>query len=116
MPEHGRDARLIAWARDFARDLHHAVRVFQRAPGFAVVAALTLAIGIGANTAVFSLVHGLLIAQLPVREPDRLIAVSHNSLERRSGAGLPYDFVRAPARHRARAGRHPACRTNNAPA
>lgn len=58
------------------QDLRFAVRSFLRTPGFTIVAALTLAIGIGANTAIFSAIDALLIRPLPFAEPDRLMKVS----------------------------------------
>src|SRR5256885_17116867 len=51
-------------------------------------------IGIGANTGVFSLVHRVLLASLPVDHPEQLVALSHTSLERNGGTGFPYPFFR----------------------
>ena len=59
----------------FAADLRHTFRLIRKAPGFTAVAIVTLALGIGANTAVFSAVDALLIRALPYSDPDRLVMV-----------------------------------------
>jgi hypothetical protein len=56
----------------FARDLGYAVRALRRSPAFAAVAILTLGLGVGATTAMFTVVHGVLMRPLPYRAPERI--------------------------------------------
>ncbi|HYE16707.1 MAG TPA: ABC transporter permease [Pyrinomonadaceae bacterium] len=69
-----RDARGTRWANDLLRDLRYGVRVLAKQPGFTAVAALTLALGIGVNTAILSAVNGFVLRPLPVEKPEELIA------------------------------------------
>ena len=61
--------------QDLMRDIRHTFRLLRRAPAFACVSTLTLALGIGANTAIFSVVNGLLLRPLPYDAPDRLLFI-----------------------------------------
>jgi hypothetical protein len=58
------------------QDVRYAVRVYRRTPGFALVVVVTLALAIGANTAIFSLLNALVLRDLPVRDPDTLVQIS----------------------------------------
>ena len=63
--------------RDLRQDVRYAARVFARQPAFASAAVLTLALGIGATTAIFSVVYGVLLRPLPFQDPERLVSLAH---------------------------------------
>lgn len=73
--EDARDLWRLTLVEDFWRDVVYAGRGLRRTPGFAVIAILTLALGIGANTAIFTLIHRVMLASLPVRQPEQLIEI-----------------------------------------
>ena len=70
-----REERRTDLVAELRQDMAHSWRTFRRSPGFAAIAVLTLALGIGANTAIFSAVNGLLLRDLPYGNPDRLVRV-----------------------------------------
>jgi putative ABC transport system permease protein len=71
--EEVRDTRGTRWIEEFLGDVHFALRSLRRSRGFAATVILTLALGIGANTAMFTLLRGTLLRQLPNRDGDRLV-------------------------------------------
>ena len=68
------------WHLMVMRDLRHALRLFGREPGFAAAVVLTLALGIGANTALFAVVEAVLLRPLPYPEADRIVLIKHRDL------------------------------------
>src|SRR5262250_1382060 len=71
-----RDMRRVNFIEDLLQDLRYGLRMMGRSPGFTTVAVLSLALGIGATTAIFSVIDALMLRRLPVRSPERLVMLS----------------------------------------
>ena len=89
-----------SWARELWQDLRYAARALRRQPGFAVVAILTLALGIGANSAIFALVDATLLRPLPFGDPDRLVMLNERSATSERGAASPLNMTDWNVRNR----------------
>lgn len=78
--ERCRDTRQVRFLEDSGKDLTYACRLLAKSPGFTATAVLSLALGVGANTAMFGLVKRIILDLLPVRDPQQIVAISKTSL------------------------------------
>jgi predicted permease len=74
--ETAREQRVWMWADQLWQDVAFACRLLRKSPGFTLAAILTLGVGIGINVAIYSIIHAVLLSELPYPEPDRLVAIS----------------------------------------
>ena len=93
-----RDARRMGLVEDFVKDVRYALRMMRRAPGFTAVAVISLAVGIGANTAIFSAIDVVMLRRLPIAAPDELLQLQWTALD------FPQPFARSLEGGRRRVG------------
>ena len=88
-----RAIQIIPAIEALRRDLTYAARMLRKNPGFAAAAVITLALGIGANTAIFSVCNAVLFKPLPYAEPDRIVMLSERQRDGKLGGVAPANFV-----------------------
>ncbi len=88
------DLRGLPWLETLLQDVRFGLRMLRKNPGFTAVAVITLALGIGANTAVFSIINGLMLRTLPVRDPGRLVELLHQYPGEPAFNGFSWDAYR----------------------
>ncbi len=101
--EEARAAWTTRWLQQSRQDTQYALRTFRRSPGFALVAVLTLSLGIGANTAIYTLIDALMLRSLPIPRPGQLLQISMTpggARESINSDSLSYAVVRALAEQR----------------
>jgi predicted permease len=94
--EECRDMRRVNFVDDLLRDLRYAIRNLRRNPGFAALAILIMALGIGANTAVFSVVNAVILKPLAFRDPDRIVAITNPLITGKALVPLSLKLVSIP--------------------
>src|SRR5262245_28871173 len=88
--EECRDLRCVRLIEDLIQDLRYGLRTLRKSPGFTAVAVLSLALGIGANTAIFSVADPILIKSLPVKKPEQLVVLKNIDQHGKERDSFPY--------------------------
>jgi predicted permease len=99
------DVTMQTWLDDLRADVLYGLRWCRRTPGFTLAAVLSLALGIGANTAIFSLIDTVLLRALPVRNPEQLVVLSITNGKDDTAYGFSYGFYQRIRTHDAVSGR-----------
>jgi hypothetical protein len=96
LAEQCRDQRRVSWLRDLKQDVLYALRMMRNSPGFTAMAAGSLALGLGANTAILGVADAMMFGSLPYPDADRLVRIrtySADNAGRNSNASLPDFFA-----------------------
>ena len=93
--EETRRADIVPWLETIAQDVRYALRLYRKSPTFTAVALITLTLGIGANTSVFTLTHAMLLRSLPVERPGELVTIRYSKPDQEFGLSGPiFDEMR----------------------
>ena len=92
MKEHYREAHGLPFLERLVQDVRYALRLLRKSPGFTVTATLSLAVGIGANAAIFTLVDRVMLRTLPVEDPHQLVYVSDQRILQQTSPRFSYPF------------------------